>query len=360
MDNLELFDKAAKLLQTGERVALVTVVSATGSTPGKAGYKMLVWDHGEHTCGTVGGGLVEAEMIEQAARMLSIRGSQTFRFNLGDTPDDEKGICGGSQELLVETFDEEAWPLFHDVFDAANRDEPAVLLSIISPDAPRRKVLVRDVTLPSLADTGLPSEIVSAAKEVAAGGRSAVRVHTGDTNAFIESVAQRPTLILCGAGHLSYHIARYASSVHFRVVVWDDRRQYADRPRFPEADEIIVADFARVPCEIRVDRRSYVVIVTRGHKHDEMVLEQVLKTDAKYVGMIGSRRKTRTIMDRLRQRGIPAQSLERVFSPIGISIGAVTPEEIALSIVCELVKIRRLGPEPEIGHLAWSRAGSST
>jgi len=358
MDNLEIFRKAASILQTGANVALVTVVSTTGSSPGKTGYKMLVFAEGRKTAGTVGGGLVEAEMIEQAGRMLSKPSSKTFRFNLGDTPDDEKGICGGSVEFLVETFDEEALPLFHDLVGAADRDEPGVLLSIISPDALPRKILVRDSAPP--ADAEFSSEIVSAIEEVTAGGHGAVRVSTGDADAFIESVAQPPTVVLFGAGHLSYHIARYAQGVHFRVTVCDDRREYAGRERFPDADDIIVADFGRVLDKVRIDRRSYVVIVTRGHKYDQVVLEQVLNTDAKYIGMIGSKRKTLTILDRLRQRGVPTDSLDSVFSPIGISIGAVTPEEIALSIVCELVKIRRVGHKPQIGHMALRRSGEST
>ena len=361
MDNLQIFQHAATLLRAGEQVTLVTVVKATGSTPGKAGYKMLVWNHGKQTCGTVGGGLVEAEMIEEATRLLSKPGSRTFRFKLGDAPDDERGICGGSVELLVETFDREALPLFQDLVEAADRDEAAVLLSIISPEAPPRKMLIRDAVLPSAAvDTEFSTEVVTAINEVVAGGQGAVRTSAGDVHAFVESVAARPAVILFGAGHLSYHVARYAKAVHFRVTVYDDRSEYANAERFPDADEIIVADFGSVLDRVRIDGRSHVVIVTRGHRYDETVLEQTLRADARYIGMIGSRRKTRTIMDRLRQRGVGAEALERVFSPIGLHIGAVTPEEIALSIVCELVKVRRLGPELEIGHLALSRSGSRT
>lgn len=361
MDNFHIFEKAAALLETGKNVALVTVVSTTGSTPGKVGYKMLVWAEGRQTFGTVGGGLVEGEMIEQAGRMLSKPSSKTFTFNLGETLDGEKGICGGSVELLIETFDKDALPLFHDLVGAAGSDESTVLLSIISPDALPRKILIRDGALSvATAETELSSEIVSAIKEMGVAGHGVRRVSTGDTNAFIESVSQLPTVVLFGAGHLSCHVARYAKGVHFRVAVYDDRCEYANRERFPDADEIIVADFGRVLDKVRIDRRSYVVIVTRGHKYDEIVLEQVLTTDARYVGMIGSKRKTRTILDRLSQRGVSAESLGSIFSPIGISIGAVTPEEIALSIVCELVKIRRLGHEPQIDHLTLCRSGDST
>lgn len=290
MDDLELFRKAISLLDSGQRVALVTVTATTGSTPGKPGFKMLVFDGGTGAAGTVGGGLIEAKMIEEAARMLDRPASRTFRFELAGTSEDEKGICGGSVELLVETFDPAAMPL--------------------------------------LAERARAAE---------------------------EGLAQTPMVILCGAGHVSYYIARYAKGVHFRVTVCDDRSEYANRQRFPDADEIVVEDVERTFDKIRVDDRSYIVIVTRGHRCDMTALEQALRTPARYIGMIGSRRKTLTILEKLREQGVPQEQLDRVYSPIGLGIGAVTPEEIALSIVCELVKIRRLGDEPPVGHMTLSR-----
>ncbi|UCG46640.1 MAG: XdhC family protein, partial [Phycisphaerales bacterium] len=138
------------------------------------------------------------------------------------------------------------------------------------------------------------------------------------------------------------------------VTVCDERAEYANKERFPEADDIVVESFERVFDRLHIDENSYIVIVTRGHKCDEIVLERAVGTDAGYIGMIGSRRKTRTIMERLHLKGIAPEALKRVYSPIGVSIGAVTPEEISLSIVCELVKIRRLGPVSEAGHMTLS------
>jgi len=290
MDDLELFRKAMTLLESEHFVALVTVTATTGSTPGKVGYKMLVFDGGKGTAGTVGGGLIEAKMIEEAARMLVRPASRTFRYELGETPEDEKGICGGSIEFLVETFDASALPLL------------------------------------------------------------AERIQTAEAD-----LTQSPTAILCGAGHLSYFVARYAKSVHFRVIVCDDRSEYANAERFPDADRIVVQDFSRVFDDVQVDDRSYIVIVTRGHKCDEIVLERALKTSVRYIGMIGSRRKTLTLLEKLRARGVAKERLDRVYSPIGLAVGAVTPEEIALSIVCELVKIRRIGDKPPVGHMSLSR-----
>jgi xanthine dehydrogenase accessory factor len=137
-------------------------------------------------------------------------------------------------------------------------------------------------------------------------------------------------------------------------MVCDDRSEYANKDRFPDADNIVVEEFERVFGKVRIDADSYIVIVTRGHKWDKTVLEQALKTPARYVGMIGSKRKTLTILEDLRKKGFSQESLDRVYSPIGLSIGAVTAEEIALSIVAELVKVRRLGHGPKTGHMTLS------
>ena len=360
MDNLQIFEKAVSVLAAGANIALVTVVATTGSTPGKTGYKMLVFGAGRDTVGTVGGGLVEAEMIKQAGKMLAEPGSRIFRFDLGDTPDDEKGICGGSVELLIETFNKDALPLFKDLAAVTARDEHGVFLSIIAPDELPRKILIEDVEqVAEGAGVAFSQEVVSAIKEVAAAGQGAVKVSAEGMDAFIESVAQPPTVVIFGAGHLSGHVAQYAKLVGFRVTVYDDRQEYANRARFTEADNIIVEDFGRVLGNVQIDARSYVVIVTRGHKFDEVVLAQMLKTEARYIGMIGSKRKTRTILDKLGQKGFSDEALDKVYSPIGLSIGAVTPEEIALSIVGELVKIRRSGDAAPVDHLTLSRSGGS-
>jgi xanthine dehydrogenase accessory factor len=358
MDNLGIFRKLASALEAGENVALVTVISTAGSSPGKVGYKMLVRAEGRETTGTVGGGLVEARMIEEATRMLAEPSSRVFRFDLGGTPADEKGICGGSVELFIEVFDKQALPLFEELSKTAENGDGGVLVSIVAPERAPQKIFLKDSGQSDpAARMELPPEIRAAVREMAAEDQGAVRVSAGGMDAFIEGVAKSPTVVIFGAGHVSHYIAEYAKSVHFRVVVCDDRTEYANRERFPDADDVIVVDFGRVRDKIRIDDSSYLVIVTRGHKCDALVLEQALKTNAPYVGMIGSKRKTTTILEELRQKGVPDALLNKVYSPIGLSIGAVTAQEIALSIVCELVKIRRLGRAARIRHMALARSG---
>ncbi|MBM4029464.1 MAG: XdhC family protein [Planctomycetes bacterium] len=374
MDNIDLYRCAASALEAGRPVALVTVIATIGSTPGKVGYKMLVFGDGAGPVGTVGGGLLEAKMIAEAGRMLGQSQVGRFRFDLDGNADDEKGICGGSVEFLIETFDKAALPLFRELPARGDRNDSGVLVSILSQDGPPQKMCLTNVDQTEiLGRAGLAppqppvstrkmvgqappyEEIAAAIREVAATGSAGVRVSAGGVEAFVEPLARPPAVVLFGAGHVSYHIARFARATHFGVVVCDERAQYANRERFPDADEIVVADFGRVFERLHIDEHSYLVIVTQGHKCDQMVLEQAVRTGARYIGMIGSRRKTLTLLQKLRDRGVPQERLARVYSPIGVSIGAVTAEEIALSIVCELIKVRRLGDEAGLGHLSLSK-----
>lgn len=347
-----MFRKAASALEASQSIALVTVIATIGSSPGKVGYKMLVTASSRETAGTIGGGLIEAKMIEEAKNMLTEPSTRVFGFNLGGTPEDEKGICGGSVQLLIETFDRGSLGLFKRLSEAIGNNEAGVLVSIICPGKPPQKVFLADAgQIDAAMHTQFPSEIAAAIRDITAEAQGARRVSTGGMDVFMESVTVSPTVVLFGAGHLSSYVCKYAKSVHFRVVVCDDRYEYANRQRFPDADDIIVEDLGRIFQKIHIDGNSYVVIVTRGHKYDEIALAKAVETNARYIGMIGSKRKTLAILTRLRQKGVSAERLNRVYSPIGVSIGALTPAEIALSIVCELVKIRRLGPGAKVGHM---------
>jgi xanthine dehydrogenase accessory factor len=355
MDDFEIFQKAASILRAGENIALVTVISTTGSTPGKVGYKMIVTARSGETHGTVGGGMVESEMIKAARSMLPAVDSRVVLVNIGVTPDDEEnGICGGSIEFLIESFDTASAALFEEIGGAIDRAEAGAVISVIEQAGPPRKIFLKNIDDGVAADSGLSPAIVAAARDMAAGEQPAGKVSGGGIKVFIETVGRRPVVIIFGAGHLSFYIAKFAKLVNFAVKVCDDRDEFAKKERFPDANEIIVANFENVFERVRVDGNSYLVIVTRGHKCDEVVLENALKTEAKYIGMIGSRRKVITILQRLQEKGLSREALNRVYSPIGISIGAVTPEEIAMSTVCELVKIRRLGPGAVIKHMTES------
>ena len=158
---------------------------------------------------------------------------------------------------------------------------------------------------------------------------------------FIEPTFVPGTVFLFGAGHVSQQVAEVAALVKFRTVVLDDREEFANPQRFPKADQIIVLlSFEQAFAGLEIDSDSYVVIVTRGHLHDKTVLEQALRTKAGYIGMIGSRRKRDMLYQTLLSEGFTQEDIDRVHCPIGLNIGGETPEEIAVSIVAELIKAR--------------------
>ena len=355
MNDLEIYKKAAEVLKKGENIALITVISTTGSTPGKVAYKMLVWGKNGKTIGTVGGGLNEANMINMAKNILPKTENQVFRFDLDGIEDEEKGICGGSIEFLIETFDKKSLPLFEELATVIENGGSVVLISIISPKKSPKKIFLKSSEQADIAsDVSFSPKIIESIKQLVAKEQSAKQALENGKEIFIETISEQPMLFIFGAGHLSYYISRYARSLNFRLTICDDRAEFANKNRFPDAANIIVESFERVFDKIDINKNSYVVIVTKGHKCDEIVLGKAVKTNARYIGMIGSKRKTSTILKRLHKKGIPEEALRKVYSPIGVSIGALTPQEIALSIVCELVKIRRLGDAPETKHMAIS------
>jgi xanthine dehydrogenase accessory factor len=163
----------------------------------------------------------------------------------------------------------------------------------------------------------------------------------GDTEVFIEPILTQPTLYIFGGGHIALALARMGRLCGFDITVIDDRPEFASAERFPEARVILAEEFTKSFSKLNIDKSSYIVIVTHGHKHDEVVLEWAVGTPAKYVGMIGSKTKNETVYSHLRARGISKEQLDRVHAPIGLEIGAQTPEEIAVSILAEVIKVRR-------------------
>ena len=174
----------------------------------------------------------------------------------------------------------------------------------------------------------------------------------GTLDIFIEPVLPPALLYIFGAGHVSVNLYKVATSAGFEVTVVDDRETYANRERFPEAKEVIAEDFAQAMARLTPNESSYIVIVTRGHRDDMRVLRWAVQTQARYVGMIGSKRKTITIFRELVKEGVPEQLFERVHAPVGLDIGAITPEEIAVAITAELIAVRRHA-ERVLPHMSW-------
>ena len=174
----------------------------------------------------------------------------------------------------------------------------------------------------------------------------------GTLDIFIEPVLPPALLYIFGAGHVAVNLYKTAQNAGFDVTVIDDRAAYANRERFPEAQEVIVEDFDQATARLAPNHSAYIVIVTRGHRDDMRVLRWAVRTQARYIGMIGSKRKTIAIFRELTQEGIAAELFERVHAPVGLDIGAVTPEEIAVAITAELIAIRRHA-ERALPHMSW-------
>ena len=174
----------------------------------------------------------------------------------------------------------------------------------------------------------------------------------GTLDIFIEPVLPPALLYIFGAGHVSASLYKTAKDVGFDVTVIDDRETYANHQRFPEAKEVIAQDFDQAMNRLEITQAAYIVIVTRGHRDDMRVLRWAVQTEARYVGMIGSKRKTIGIFRELQKEGLSPQLFERVHAPIGLDIGAVTPEEIAVAITAELIAVRRK-VERTLPHMSW-------
>jgi len=181
----------------------------------------------------------------------------------------------------------------------------------------------------------------------------------GTLEIFIEPVLPPALLYIFGAGHVAYNLYKVATIAGFDVVVVDDREAYANRERFPDAREVIARDFELATSQLNPPESSYIVIVTRGHRDDMRVLRWAINTPARYLGMIGSRRKTIAIYKELEKEGIPAEKFRDVHAPVGLEIGAVTPEEIAVAIVAELIAVRR-GSDANLARKRLSQSKAET
>lgn len=174
-----------------------------------------------------------------------------------------------------------------------------------------------------------------------------------ENNILIEPFYPKPRLIIFGGGHIAQPLAQLSHDIGFSVTIVDDRPKFANRQRFKDADEIICEDFEKSFKQLSITENDFIVIVTRGHRHDGVCLRNSLKNEPKYIGMIGSKRRVKAMMEDLLSEGYSKSSLDKVCSPIGLDIGAVTPNEIGISIVSELIKHRRKSPIASKKKLDW-------
>jgi xanthine dehydrogenase accessory factor len=341
---IQTFDNIAELLSMGESIVLATILSRNGSAPRAVGTRMIVRGNGT-ICGTIGGGILEANVQQLAKRAFHHRGAMVRDFVLSAEDAGQMGmVCGGRLRVLIQHVDgsDPAYlALYRQAAAFIKRGEPAWLITQIPTGERVQSGLVQCLSngsgprvLAGEHDTlGMPSPgMVSPEPRVVAQGPSRF---------LIEPLYSQGVVYIFGAGHISQRLAPLTRLVGFRTVVIDDRTEFANRERFPSADDVVVLPcFHDAMAAFSMEKNSYVVLVTRGHAHDKSLLGKALATRAGYIGMIGSRPKRDAVYQDLEKEGFTSKDFDRVHSPIGISIAAETPEEIAVSIAAELIAVR--------------------
>ncbi len=371
----QIWPEAVRTLESGKAFALATVVNVRGSTPREVGAKMIVRDDGQF--GTIGGGCGEAEVFRKARVLLEEgSGARLAEVDLtGDFDQKEIGTCGGIMDVFVDIWSPTRdLPIARQLADAAGRSAPAALLTVI--DAGGRAELAagaRSFIDPSFID---PSNIDSAVSEngdapaIALPEAARAQINACTTDAipalfeydgegllkaithldtaggprlFVDPIVGAQRLIIVGAGHIAIPLCAIGAMLGFHVTVIDDRASFANRERFPRADAIIVKPFQEAIESLALDGHCYLISVTRGHAFDEEAVTAALRQPCGFVGMIGSRRRVKATLERLGEAGIPRERLDDVHAPLGVAIGAETPEEIAISILAEIIRERRTG-----------------
>ena len=348
----EVIQEAVKLLESGQPGVLATVVRTKGSTPQKAGAMLLVRQDGSGV-GTLGGGCVEGDIWFAAKEILRRRGGPEFKdyFLNEDVAARDGLVCGGTMYFFLEPLwsPDDYVEIGEQLIEAYEGGDAVSLATVVNAvDGSKNlgaKLLLRldGSTVGTLGDTDLDFRATEVAQRVADVGNIESFSTDDGTEVFVEGFTTPPTLIMVGGGHVGKATADLAHNLGYRVFVVDDREEFSNKERFPYADQVVVAPYDQWPQHLDVNVNSFIVAATRGHRFDDMALESALTTRARYVGLLGSRRKNLMIYQRLSMEGVPLERLKEIHAPVGLDIGALTPEELAVSIMSEIIMVRRGG-----------------
>ena len=349
----EVIEETVRLLENDQACVLATVVRTKGSTPQKPGAKLLVRKDGSGV-GTLGGGCVEGDIWFAAKEILRRKGGPELRdyFLNEDIAARDGLVCGGTMYFFIEPLWEprEFLAFGNEILEAYGGGTPVSVATLVKSDTgrgtPGAKLLLRadDSTYGTLGDPELDRLALEAGKRVSGMGvNEHIMTHDG-IELFVEGFTTPPTVVLVGGGHVARATYALARLLGYRVYVVDDRPQFANKERFPEAaDTVVVSDYTSALDQIPVNANTFIVVATRGHWFDDLALEAAVRSPAGYVGLLGSKRKTILIYQRLLELGVAPERLRQVHAPIGLAIGALTPEELAVSVMSEIVMYRRGG-----------------
>ena len=357
----DVFHEAVNLLEKDEQLVMATVIRTKGSTPQKPGAKLLVRKDGTGV-GTLGGGCVEGDIWYAASQLMRRGGDAQYReYELNEDLAAEDGlVCGGTMFFLIDpVYRPDQYLDYAAEIDAAYEGGPSVALASLIKTANGQlkaghvigsKLFVREdgSTEGSLGDLGLDRDAVKRARGLMAMGRNEYVITDEGAEYFIEAYTTPPQLVICGGGHVSRALASHAKPLGFRLFITDDREEFANPQRFPEADMVVAKKPEDALKELPINANTFIVVATRGHRFDNVALAAAADTPARYVGLMGSKRKTILIYEDLVRMGLDEERLREIRSPIGLDIHARTPEEIAISIMGEILMFRLGGTGQEM------------
>ncbi len=354
----DVVDEVARLHEAGGRFALATVVGTWRSAPRQPGAAMVVSPGGEPV-GSVSGGCVEGAVYELAQEVIA--GGEAVLQRYGVTDDDAFAVgltCGGIIDVFVEPVDAATFPELPEVVASVRAHQPVAVATVVGGPG---EVGAHLVVWPDRMAGGLGTERLDAAVADDVRGMldhgATGPMHIGpdgerrqdELSVFVQSFAPPPRMLVFGAIDFAAAVARVGKFLGYRVTVCDARGTFATRKRFPDADEVVVEWPHRYLAAQPVDSRTVICVLTHDPKFDVPLLEVALGTDAAYIGAMGSRRTHEDRLARLRDEGVPEEALARLSSPIGLDIGARTPEETAVSIAAEIVAHRWGGSGRRLG-----------
>jgi xanthine dehydrogenase accessory factor len=347
LHSASLLSQLEQAWRDNEPVAIATVVAITGSAPKPSGSSLLLRRDGA-VVGAVSGGCVEGEVVSAAERVLASGISECLKFEAADGEDPfSVGLtCGGVIELVVERIDASLWPQAGLLFEAIGADRPVLIANRM--DSPGEQLLIVDgQTVGSLGTEALDRAVAGRWKSALATGSgrdwpstACLERFSGDQAVIIREYHPRPPLWIFGAIDTSAALASLAKALGYRVVVCDARAIFATERRFPMADQVVCEWPHRWLADQNITANTVICVLTHDPKFDIPVLKIALRSNAAYVGAMGSRKTHQDRLDRLAQVGLSAAEIARLRSPIGLDLGGRSPQETALSILAEVVMVR--------------------